>query len=94
MVRKGNNIVMVKSATPQEVVSTNFRKFVARYGRMAGDSLPTNTPIMRKYKKRRRGRRVRRGTVFKIFAKNIFGKIEKFEARNRDKMLVIEDEKR
>lgn len=61
---------------------------------MAGDSLPTNTPIMRKYKKRRRGRRVRRGTAFKIFAKNIFGKIEKSEARNTDKMLIIEDEKR
>ena len=61
---------------------------------MTRDPLPTNTSIKRPYKKRRRGRRVRRGTVFKIFAKNIFGKIEKSEARNNDKMLIIEDEKR
>ena len=80
---------MVKRVTPWKIVLPNLRKFFARYKRVTRDSLPTNPPIKRTYKKKRGGKRVQRGKVFKIFAKNIFGKIKKFAESGTGKMLLI-----
>ena len=52
MVRRRNNIVLVKRDTPKKVTLPNGRTFYAKYRRVTAQYLPGGTTVARTYKGR------------------------------------------
>ena len=50
--RQKDNYVMIKKATPKQILLADDRTFVTRYERVSRDSLPLNVTIRRRYKQR------------------------------------------
>ena len=71
MVRRRNNIVLVKRDAPHKVTLPNDRTFYAKYRRVTKEYLPRSTKIARTYKGR--PTKLKKQTISRLCMRQLLG---------------------